>query len=410
MKKVLIWDTFKKSNTGGPSGYLYNLYEYLQGHRSTQISFLSDLLSEKYGDGDSWLQRKKPYLSGYKTIFGRLWLRLLAIYYICIRPYKKIEINIPTDIDVNEYDYVHIHQVTFFQQFKQLFPNYKGKIILTSHSPCPFSEELLETAINSSSPIRGLARLLRPSLLRQECSAYDMADYVMFPCFGAREPYEKYEIMRETFVRNERKFFYVPSAIVDYHPNIKTQQKISDFNIPSDAFVISFFGRHISIKGYDVLMKVGLELLNRYPNLYFLCGGNGTISPPHHQRWIELGFVNNVDDILPQVHLYVLPNKETYFDLITLQVLRAGIPLALSSTGGNKYFMELPKEETEGLFFFDINNLDALCVIIEDIMQMQKLHVEHYAQLQQANRRLFENHFTIDKYVGNYLEAINNLQ
>ena len=243
-----------------------------------------------------------------------------------------------------------------------------------------------------------------------ECDAYDKTDFVMFPCPGARDPYEKCATMREAFVRNNKKFFYVPSSIVDYHPNPIFQQKLSDFQIPNDAFVITYFGRHNQIKGYDILVKIGMQLLEKYPNLYFLCAGNGPIPPPQHTRWIELGFINNVDDLLPQSSLYILPNRETYFDLITLQILRAGVPIALSNTGGNTYFQELPKEETRGMILFEINEPDRLISIVEDMMNMKISSPKLFDELRQCNRRLYEKNFTLDKYTNNYLEVINKLQ
>ena len=232
----------------------------------------------------------------------------------------------------------------------------------------------------------------------------------MFPCAGAREPYEKDVEMRKTFLKNDKKFFYVPTAIVDYQPDKRTAQKLSELGIPKDAFVITYFGRHNSIKGYDILKKVGMSLLDKIPNLYFLCAGNGPILPPQHPRWIELGFINNVDDLLPQGDLYLLPNRETYFDLITLQILRASVPVIVSETGGNNFFQELPSDETIGMSFFDIENESQLET---QVLQYVKLKIENpnrYKEIRQSNRKLFENYFTIDKYIAKYTESINQLE
>ncbi len=408
MKKVLIWDIFARLNVGGPLGYLYNIKEYLLNHPSEQITFYTDLVLEKYGDAE-WLHpdTHTPYRA--KTFMGRIWMQLMRIYNICIMPFNGIEFHVPQDICIDEFDYVHIHQVTHFQQFKQLYPNYKGKVILTSHSPCPFSDELIERVAEVHSKRYKLARLLRSYLLHRECDAYDKTDYVMFPCAGARDSYEKHGIVRKTFMRNNKKFFYVPSSIIDYRPDLNAQQKLSDFHIPSDAFVITYFGRHIPIKGYDILTKIGVTLLEKYENLYFLCAGRGPIQPPRHPRWIELGFINNVDDLLPQSNLYVLPNRETYFDLITLQILRAGVPLALSSTGGNNFFKELPADETKGMMYFDINDENQMVRIVEDVVTLKDSSPLKYAEMRHSNRKLYESNFTLDKYINNYIDSINRL-
>ena len=413
MKKVLIWDLFQKVDTGGPSGYLYNLQQYLLEHPTEQISFFSDLITEqlnKYGLPPSKL---KPHGSS-KTRISQLWRRFVNIYNSCIFPFRGVEFHISTDIDISEYDFVHIHQVTHFQQFRQLFPNYKGKVIITSHSPCPFSDELIERAASEKAKlykwIQFIKPVMRKYLISKECEAYDNTDYVMFPCAGAREPYEKDVELRKVFARNSHKFFYVPTAIMDYSPNIHFVQKLADFNIPKDAFVITYFGRHNLIKGYDILKRVGMHLLEKIPNLYFLCAGNGPIERPQHPRWVELGFIDNVNDLLPQGDLYILPNRETYFDLITLQILRAGVPLILSNTGGNKHFKGLQTSEAKGLMFFDINNEQSIEELVIFCHKLNEDNKKEYRKLGEANQKLFRKYFTLDRYFSRYIESINSLQ
>lgn len=412
MKKILIWDLFQKVNTGGPSGYLYNLQQYLLEHPTEQVTFLSDLLKGRLNDY-GLPQSTREHIASPTTRIGRIWHRVSSIYYNSIFPFKGLEFQIPTDLNVDEYDFVHIHQVTHFQQFKQLFPDYRGKVIITSHSPCPFSDELIERSVSAKAKLYKWFKFIKPYLhrylIRQECDAYNKADFVMFPCEDAREPYEKNGNMRETFARNHYKFFYVPTAIIDYIPETITSTIQSDLGIPSDAFVITYFGRHIPVKGYDILKDIGISLLDKYPQLYFLCAGNGSIEPPKHPRWIELGFINNVDDILPQSDLYILPNRETYFDLITLQILRAGVPLVLSETGGNKYFKKLPTLETKGLMFFNINDKQSLEELVIQNIKNKKEEPHKYIEKRDANRKLFEKYFTVDQYFRKYIEVINKL-
>lgn len=412
MKKVLIWDLFPRLNVGGPLGYLYNVRQYLLEHPNEQITFYTDLVLEKYGDAE-WLHPSSPFKGEPKTRIGQLWRRILGMYYTSIHPFRGLEFHIPMDIDINEYDFVHIHQVTHFQQFKQLFPDYKGKVIITSHSPCPFSDELIERAASEKAKAYKYIQKIKPSLrkylISKECEAYDKTDYVMFPCAGAREPYEKDNEMRKTFIRNDKKFFYVPTAIVDYQPDNRTAQKLFDLGIPKDAFVITYFGRHNTIKGYDILKKIGLSLLKKISNLYFLCAGNGPIQPPQHPRWIELGFIDNVDDLLPQGDLYLLPNRETYFDLITLQILRAGVPVIVSETGGNSFFHELPDDETIGMSFFDIENESQLESLVLQYLKLKNENPNRYKAIRLSNRKLYENYFTLDKYIAKYTDSINNL-
>lgn len=407
MKKVLIWDYFPLKNIGGPAGYSFNIHEYLREHPTSQVSFLSDIVKENAVnvefDYPQFPQKQ------YNSRIGQLWQQLYRIYFFCFKPFLIKPNDVPLNIDINIYDYIHVHMVPHVSQVKRLFPRYRGKILLTTHCPCTWTEENMGHVARTESKLYRFLRTLKPLILSLENHAYESADYIIFPCKGAKEPYEKEPHIKHTFEKHSKKFLYIPTAIIDYHSDVKTMQRFYDFDIPKDAFVITYFGRHIPIKGYDILSSLGIKLLNKYPNLYFLCAGNGPIEPPQHPRWIELGFINNVDDLLPQGSLYVLPNRETYFDLITLQILRAGVPLVLSTTGGNKFFEELPLVETKGMTFFDINDEKQLETIVEQLIHLKSDNPKEYEKMRQSNRKLFERYFTLDKYISKYIESINAL-
>ena len=394
MKKVLIWDTFPLSNSGGPNGYLYNIHEYLRKYPTNQITFLSDILGQ---------QSKLPENSEVKkrnrtAIF--VFLRIIFNY--CWRVYRLCDVIIPSSIDLNEYDFIHVHSINQVLGLRKKYPSYHGKIIVTSHCPCLWIDEMLTI-------LPRWAKYLRPFAVLNECASYDAADYIMFPCKDAREPYEKDERVRKCFRKNEGKFFYVPSSILDLKIDETKIQKFEDLGIPKGAFVITYFGRHNEIKGYDILKKVGEALLDKHPNLYFLCAGRGPIEPLKHSRWIELGFINNANELLHQSDLYILPNRETYFDLVVLEILRSSTRLIFSDTGGNKFFKALQPEEISELKYFDIGKLDDLLLLVEGAIKEKELSVDNYKQKGSLNRQLFLKYFTIETYIDNYIRQINGL-
>lgn len=415
MKKLLIWDDFPLKNMGGPMGYCFQIHEYLKQYPSEQITFLSDLLPENertVWDFDNKREDVVPPAGKYKLMEK---VGLLGSYLFLAKlknsfrgfykeRYRKGGKIIPASINLNDYDFIHFHWTKDLSTFKYEHPEYRGKLILTSHSPSPISEEVFAYMK------RWERRLFWNVEFRHECETYDLADYIIFPCEGAREPYEKYPEMKAAMTRNNHKFIYNPSAILDLKINQDTMQKYSDIGIPEDSFVITYFGRHISVKGYDILKQVGEILLNKYQNLYFLCAGRGEIAPVQHPRWKELGFINNANELLSQSSLYILPNRETYFDLVTLEILRAGIPLVLSETGGNKFFHGYEESETLGMKFFDVNNIDELVVMVESVIKLRKDKPAAYQQMRIANRNLFLKYFTIDKFVNRYIDIINTIQ
>lgn len=392
--KVLIWDEFKMSNIGGPMGYCYNIHEYLKENPTEQITFLSDLLpSENDKEVNTNTQVKKKGLL-YDFVFT------CVTFLFC--HYRIGGKKIPSSIDLNKYDYIHFHLTNNAAKFIRNYKGYKGKVILTSHTPCPRTVEVFANQPKWKKIFWNIE-------IRREAQTYSEVDYIMFPCKDAREPYEKFPVMKQSFDKNDHKFFYNPSAILDLKIDVDKMQKYSELGIPDDAFVITYFGRHISVKGYDILKQIGKALLDKYPKLYFLCAGKGEIAPVKHPRWIELGFIHNANELMAQSSLYILPNRETYFDLVTLEILRAGIPVILSNTGGNKFFKELPSVETTGMRFFDVTNIDELIQEVEKIIEMKDEDPILYKQVKDNNRKLFLKYFAIDKFVNRYINELNEL-
>ena len=397
MKKVLIWDDFPLTNSGGPSGYLYNIHEYLKQHPNMQITYLSDFLAQLGIYSVVEKEDNNPV-----SIIGKIRAHLkLILKYSWGIFNNRTHIVIPLE-KLDKFDYVHFHNNPHLSQFKARYPNFKGKLILTSHCPCPWTDETLPRLPKYMRYFRGL-------MLSKECRNFRIADYIMFPCKDAREPYEKCKEIKAVFKSREPAFFYVTSSIIDIVNNEKTIQSYASIGIPDDAFVITYFGRHNYIKGYDILKTIGEKLLDRYSNLYFLCAGRGEIKPLKHERWIELGFINNTAELLEQSDLYILPNRETYFDLVLLEILRSRTNVIISDTGGNKYFKQYPDNERKGITYFDIDNIEKLLELVSLCIEIKATDPEKYLLYGKSNRALFENQFTIDKFVMNYLESINAL-
>lgn len=392
--KILIWNYRKLANTGGPEGYLYNIREHLKQHHDDSIVFYSDLINSE-----------KPTLrpNGKKLSFlGRMINDVKQVVNLCWRYFHLPIPEIPDGFNIDDYDYVHIHKIVDFYSFHNKFKGYKGKTILTTHCPCPWTDEMLDH-------YDGFVKLFRPIVLWWECRAYKLVDYLMFPCKGAREPYEKDPKIRKVFTSNEQKFFYVPSGIMDLKVDEAKMQKISEIGIPDGAFVLSYFGRHNFIKGYDILKEVGKRLLDKYSNLYILCAGRVEIEPYKHDRWIELGFVNNIHELLYQTDLYISANRETYFDLVVLEILRSSTMLLLSTTGGNVHFKSHSNSERKGLGFYDITKIDELTGLVEEAILLKQSDKNKYQACCSANRELFLTHYTMCSFVKNYLNEIYNL-
>lgn len=427
--KVLIWDNFPLKNIGGPMGYLYNVHQWLIDNPHKEIEFLSDVIASSSSSGshcNDYLfdscSKKEGTQSLIESIKKRSFLfRLLSPVIrltrgfrdYCIRIQRGNDVfsrgfsrglnEIPSSIDLNKYDYIHFHNVQTFMQFCNRHHEFKGKTILTTHCPCPWTYEMLDLY---NPPFK---RYFRRLGIKNECKAYNSCSYIMLPCEEAKEPYLKDVLIKKAFMSREDSFFFVPTSILDLKTTVLSSHSLRNWGICESSFVVTFLGRHCSIKGYDILKSVAARLLDKCPNLYFVCAGNGAIEPYSHPRWIELGFINYSDEIHAQSDLYIVANRETYFDMGTLEVLRAGAHLVLSNTGGNKYFKNLPEEETIGLEYFDIEDIEGLCATVERMIHQKLANEKDYHRIGLLNRDLYLKYFTPEKYVKSYLDKVEAL-
>ena len=173
------------------------------------------------------------------------------------------------------------------------------------------------------------------------------------------------------------------------------------YNIPKEAFVVCYVGRHNEIKGYDLLKQIGSELLEQ-GNIYFLIAGKEEpMQGIRHPRWIEIGWTNDPHSLINASDIFLLPNKETYFDLVMLEILSLGTIVLASHTGGNKYF---EKMQPNGVILFQ-GKEDA----VKKTLELKNMSRNQKALLRELNRKMFAEHFTAEIFTQSYLDLINSL-
>ena len=391
--KILIWDKdIPLTNTGGPSGYLWNIHEFLREEPEEQIVFYSDIINKE---------------SRSSNIVFRffLWvlyrLRLNCIFDIVFNYASKGALS-ETEIDViKTFDYVHFHSISSAIGYNSLIKKCGPKTILTTHTPEPLINELcggksvFRDFILSTGSIRNY-------FIRKEVKALDSVNYLMYPVRHAIECYTNTScIYRDFFDKMDvqRKTFYVPTCIPDKSID-RNISILASLNIPEGAKKICYVGRHTDVKGYPYLKEIASKLFDQNNDIYFVLGGAFNESEiVRHKNWIELGWVNT-DQLLNEIDVFVLPNKQTYFDLIALEILRSGTPLITTLTGGNKDLHDVNKG---GIVFIPENDADSAAKILKDIFS------KDINELGKKNRELFLETFIISHYVHNYIDAIKKL-
>lgn len=389
-KEILIY--LYKSQlrpTGGPLGYNYNLMTQLDGKNYKNIHFI-----ESSNNTDSINQK----------ISNIRWKWLKSLLIIIKSVYKKTQIlygfNHKAVVDLNKYDIVHFHSTMDMFNAKDSLKTYKGQVILTSHSPTLLSKEIYDRLSNFE---KKYLHILYRNLIKIDIYAFHRADFIIFPCEEAEEPYfhswKEYEKFRET---NKHKIKYLLTGIEKCYAKIPASEIRDRYKIPQSAFVVCYIGRHNEIKGYDHLKKIGKKLLEKHTNLYFLIAGKEEpMKGLPHPRWIEVGWTNDPYSIINASNVFLLPNKETYFDLIMLEVLSLGKIIVASKTGGNKYFERL---NTNGIKLFNTPN-EAIN-IIEKIMITDE---SQRTQMEDSNLSLYMHYFTSSSFANNYIKLIDSI-
>ncbi|MGL5780690.1 glycosyltransferase family 4 protein [Cetobacterium sp.] len=386
--KVLIYNTTPLRNAGGPSGYLYNLKKYLKNKKEVDF-FINEEIEEEIKK-NKYLIKIKKLLKSSSFIREKLLLRVI----------KKNNI-LKTE---TEYDIINFHSTLSFYQVRK--NNINSLKVLMSHSPQPTYEEFIEDYNLNK---RKINKENLDNIKEMDYFSFKNTDYIIFPCKEAMEPYltrdKKIEtILQEKLSKNKVKF--LPTGIVDKKVEFRENYFYEKFGIPKSAIVLSYIGRHNEIKGYDLLVKAGKELLDRNKEIYIIVAGqiNPNIAPLKHERWIELGWTLEGDNIMKHAHAYLLPNRETYFDLVFIEALRAGTTIICSETGGNKYFKQFNSLE---IVYFERENIKSFIEIVE--ANLNRFKEVDYIKNRKENRKIYNENFTIEKFGENYLKIMEEI-
>lgn len=387
MKKLLIYypeDALEPK--GGPAGYLYNLKKGLEECRKQEnlpvdISFYSNMPSGI--ENNSELRKKIP--------------KRLLEFRRALNDARFLRKKFPIDNGMFAYDIIHFHSAEKMYLCRDFLNQYHGKVILTSHCPCGIYKE----RIDKLNPFDyKLMRNQIDKLEELDRYAFERADYIIFPCKDAEEPYFN-TWPRYTSIRKDEKYRYMPTGIIACHAKINRENYRKKYGIPNDAFVISYVGRHNEIKGYTDLRQMGEQVL-KDPNTYFLIGGKEEpIKGLNNDRWIEVGWTTDPYSLIAASDVFVLPNRETYFDLVLLEVLSLGIPVVLSDTGGNKFFK---KYDLKGLKYFSSVDQGVEAIKCFQLMdkQIRKKAGEKLAEL-------CETEFSVKEFAHRYIQIISEI-
>lgn len=390
MKKTLVYlEKNKLEPKGGPYAVGYYIYKELKRLGDTKVNFI---------DSDNELSHKSSSIdyNGKKISFDRI-KHIVGRY---LRYSKAFREGGQSIVDLNQYDIVHFHHTRAMYEIRQSLDVYKGITILTSHSPVPLSREIYDEQLTKFEKI--VMEKFYSKLIKMDEYAFNRADIILFPCEEAEEPYinnwDDYRSIRE---RMKNRYVYIPTGIPASQAK-RTRSKVrNELNIPENSFIISYVGRHNYVKGYDQLRLIGKKILEVDDCWVVVAGKEGPLTRLDNGRWIEVGWTNDAHSYISASDVFVLPNKETYFDIVMLEVLSLGQIVIASRTGGNKYYEKIG---APGVFLY--NSIDEAVELIKKVKEMS---IEQRQYLGLSNKKLFEERFTDKQYVKSYLELLGRL-
>lgn len=394
MKKILIYYRLNRLRpVGGPSGYLYNLKNGLD--KIIENDLVIDFLPEVKED----LTIKRKLKATTNTILKKMLIVYRGIKH-SMTIFTILNVKKSSIVDLNNYDAIHFHTTQDVYFLRDELKTYSGKVILTSHSPQPLSCEYIDGSLPLELKLFGKKY---KELIKMDRFAFKRADIIIFPCEYSDEPYlNQWKEYKKIKYEKKQSYKYLLTGTTKPKINQNREEIRDKYGIPQDAFVLSYVGRHNQIKGYDRFVKIANKMLNSHKNVYLLVAGNiGPLEPQKHERWIEVGWVDNPHPIIASADIFILPNKETYFDLIFLEVLSIGIPIVASNTGGNKYFN---RYEFDGIQLFNTEEECITC--IERLMNLSKVELNN---LMLENREIYAKKFTVDAFAKSYIDILKTI-
>lgn len=408
----IYYDWYLDIRAGGPTGYLANLLQGLNGlseETSIPIYFAVDQKPPKGKPRPLTLKehiisllRKSSFLDS--LYVNRISRRYKQDYNNYLRFLSNARNAYPSEkvfsqIDLAKAKSIHAHTIGDLLKARNYLVDREVdgvKLILTSHVPESAALEYYHGKLEEGYSEQKARRIL-DSWAELEQEAYQNADILIFPSEEAMEPARAY-IPNFDQITKDKDIRYVATGAKAIVPRITKEQAKKKYHIEGKR-VIGYLGRHNSIKGYDILKKAAEKILATHPDVVFLIGGvqGKEFKPLSNSRWIECGRVDPAE-FLPALDIFALPNRMTYYDLVLIEVMSVGLPVVASYTGGNKSVQKIvPQIRTyEG-------NEAELAKALQQMLDMSEKELKRVGrQIQQG----YQKYFTLEKFAERYADTI----
>lgn len=376
MKVVCFAGAPIENNKGGPSGYLYLLRKSVDSNGLSQdvnIEFISPDISNSV---DSVNSKRRFFYFFYDFLF--------AFYYFFSRAIKFRNLVSLNESKLSGVDIIHCHSVfDMFFIWLLTVRRYKANYVLTSHTPEPPYNEIIYQLKSKYGKSFWFTKLFLKVI---SDFSFKKADALIFPSKGAASLYFDVYPRFADLVKG-KKIHYVYTC-VDKHNSNKMERLVHR----KESFKVGYLGRYNHVKGYDKF----LELSQRYATdkIDFVSAGFGPISSKGYNVF-DLGKISNPREYLNSIDLLVVPNRQTYFDIVCLEAIAQNTPLLLADNGGNSDLIPM----CEGIFSLESD-------FFSDVVQKVSLEKE---KISSNLELLYQERFSIIKFAPSIFSIYKEL-
>lgn len=379
-RKAIFVSTGIGKNQGGPSGYVYNLVQGAKENRD-KIEIIT---------ADTELKTQKSNLTSSKKKFTALrsLLYIVKCGIVARRRFSSI---------IHTFDVIHVHSSQDVYYLKR-YIRFKGKIVFTPHRPEPYSMELLK-AYRLTFGKENVPQIIMTTGDRIERYSYKNTDRFIFPSEHSRKIYEKFPGFMKYGIGKPTDYLITGTPMRS--STTSRQEFRKQLHINDDAFMITYIGRHNDIKGYDLLTSIADKLETN--GVVTVCAGSTEgVTTPQKENWLELGYIDNAPDLMNASDVVVIPNRNTYFDLVIIEALSVGKIVITSNTGGN---IDIANE-TEGLVLFDTGSSEAL---LDTILKVKDMSKEELNSREQNSYKYYQSNCTLSKFANKYKKIMDRI-
>jgi glycosyltransferase involved in cell wall biosynthesis len=373
-KKVVHFSDMLRPG-GGPLGYLYNLKIALDESPNDFVLVYSQKLSENRTPHKSKDRPFPDFINRYIKLVGQLRL-LLGL--------RKIHGEDKLS-SINDAIIVS-HSVTVAARLRRIY-NDKICLCLMPHGPRSYSEEVAEE-IKSVYGDDFVSKLLVKILIKLEKKVIlDSSAIICATKHGLKDYFNGRGVQHNHI-------FEVTSGLKCEWKAIDQDEARRRLSIEANKFVVGYFGRYNTDKGYDYFIS---EISNiNSNNILFISAGVGPLERSSFENYINYGWRSDVELLISACDFVVLPNKYTYFDLLPLESMSIGVPVIASNIGGNIHLAAL----CPSVKLFE-RNKGVLSKLINDLSSNYFLNKKN-DDLKNTIRMEFEMNFSPNVFVKNH--------